>query len=152
VVEGPPVTISQINFVGNKAFATKELKSVIDTSSHNVISFITGSGTLDQRKLDDDVDRLTAYYYDHGYLNVHIAQPSIARHGNQLTVTFVVDEGQPYTIGNITIGGDIKVPESELRPKLTLKKGDTFRGSTLQHDVLTLSDFYSNRGYAFVNV
>jgi len=152
VVEGPPVTVTQINFVGNKAFAAKELKGVIETSKHNMLSFVTGSGTLDQRKLDDDVDRLTAYYYDHGYLNVHIAQPSIARHGNELTVTFVVDEGLPYTVGNIAITGDLKAPESELRQKLTLKKGETFRGSTLQHDVLTLSDFYSNRGYAFVNV
>ncbi len=39
-----------------------------------------------------------------------------------------------------------------MREQLTLKSGELFRGSTLQHDVLTLSDFYSNRGYAFVNV
>src|SRR5208282_3941614 len=35
---------------------------------------------------------------------------------------------------------------------ITIKPGDDFRGSTMQHDVLTLSDFYSDRGYAFVDV
>jgi len=33
-----------------------------------------------------------------------------------------------------------------------MKTGDLFRGSSLQHQVLALSDFYSNRGYAYVNV
>ena len=33
-----------------------------------------------------------------------------------------------------------------------MKSGDLFRGSSLQHQVLSLSDFYSNRGYAYVNV
>ncbi len=72
--------------------------------------------------------------------------------GNGLTVTFNVDEGQPYKVGGIEMAGDLKFPEQELRDKLTLKPGTLFRGSTLQHDVLTVSDFYSNRGYAFVNV
>src|SRR5207253_588597 len=30
--------------------------------------------------------------------------------------------------------------------------GQRFEGTAMQHNVLALSDFYSNRGYAFVNV
>ena len=152
VSEGPKVDITQINFIGNHAFKAKELRNVMETSTHSPISFFTGSGTLDNRRLQDDSDRLTAFYYDHGYLNVHVGQPSIARHGNSLTVTVVIDEGEPYTVGNIALQGNLLVPDQELRERLTLKRGEVFRGSTLQHDVLTLSDFYSNRGYAFVNV
>ncbi|HSY79791.1 MAG TPA: outer membrane protein assembly factor BamA, partial [Verrucomicrobiae bacterium] len=39
-----------------------------------------------------------------------------------------------------------------LRKQLTMKSGQLFRGSALQRQVLALSDFYSNRGYAYVNV
>jgi len=46
----------------------------------------------------------------------------------------------------------LKFPRHELRRLLTLKSGQLFRGSSLQRQVLALSDFYSNRGYAYVNV
>jgi len=33
-----------------------------------------------------------------------------------------------------------------------MRSGQPFRGSTLQRNVLALSDFYSDRGFAYVNV
>ena len=83
---------------------------------------------------------------------MRVSEPTVNRQGTGITVTFNIDEGLPYKVGDINVSGELKFPESELRDKLTLKSGALFRGSTLQHDVLTLSDFYSNRGYAFVNV
>ena len=152
VKEGPRVRIAALNFTGNKAFPARRLKRVMETSPHNLLSVLTGTGVLDRRKLQEDTDRLTAFYYDHGYLNVHVAEPVINRSGDSITITINVDEGEPFKVGKINIEGDLKVNEKELRDKLTLKSGGVFRGSTMQHDVLTLSDFYSNRGYAYVNV
>jgi len=152
IKEGPQVRITAVNFNGNKAFTARTLRRIIETAPHNILSFLTGSGTLDHKKLAEDVDRITSYYYDHGYLNVHVADPAISRSGNSITVTFNIDEGEPFKVGKIELAGDLKVDQKELRDRLTLKSGEIFRGSTMQHDVLTLSDFYSNRGYAYVNV
>ena len=63
-----------------------------------------------------------------------------------------IDEGTPYRVGRIDIEGNLKFPRRELRKQLTMKSGELFRGSSLQRQVLALSDFYSNRGYAYVNV
>ena len=63
-----------------------------------------------------------------------------------------IDEGTPYRVGRIDITGNLKFPRRELRKLLTMKTGQLFRGSSLQRQVLALSDFYSNRGYAYVNV
>ena len=150
--EGAVVHITAIDFVGNHAYTARQLRAVIETATHNLLSFFTGTGVLDHKKLDEDVDRLTAFYYDRGYLNVRVSEPMVTRKASGLTVTYNIDEGRPYTVGEIEISGELKSPVSELRDRLTLKSGELFRGSTLQHDVLTLSDFYSNRGYAFVNV
>jgi outer membrane protein insertion porin family len=152
VNEGARVSISEIKFTGNKAFSAGQLRTAMATGTHNLLSFFTGSGSLDRTKLQEDVDRLTAFYYDHGYLNVHIADPALDRKGTSITVTIAVDEGAPYKVGKLSFSGDLKYPEKELRDQLTLKSGELFRGSTMQHDVLTLSDVYSNRGFAFVNV
>ena len=68
VTEGPLVEITDVNFVGNQAFSARELSGLMETGKHNLLSRFFNSGTLDRKKLQDDVDRLTAFYYDHGYL------------------------------------------------------------------------------------
>jgi outer membrane protein insertion porin family len=152
VSEGPLVQISEIKFVGNKAFSDGKLSSLMETRKHNLLSFIFNTGSLDRAKLQEDVDRLSAYYYNRGYLEVHIGDPTVTRHGNSITITVTVDEGPIFTVGKVGVAGDLKFPKSDLTPKLTLKPDRIFSGADMEHDVLTLSDFYSDRGYAFVNV
>jgi outer membrane protein insertion porin family len=152
VNEGPQVEISSVRFVGNRHFSSRLLQAALQTRPHSIMSWLTGSGILDQKKLQDDVDHLTAYYYSAGYLNAHVGYPALARHGNSLTVTFDISEGPRYQVGTVNLTGDLRVPKTELQPLLTLKVGQPFSSTTMQHDVLTLSDFYSNRGYAYVNV
>ncbi len=152
VNEGPQVEISRVRFSGNHHFSSHLLQDAIQTRPHSILSWITGSGILDQKKLQDDVDHLSAYYYSEGYLNAHVEYPVLTRHGDSITVTFDISEGPRYRVSGIDLTGDLRVPKSELQHRLTLKVGQPFSSTTMQHDVLTLSDFYSNRGYAYVNV
>ncbi len=152
VSEGPLVEVSAIKFVGNKTFSDSRLRGLMETRKHNILSRFFNTGTLDRGKLQDDVDRMTAFYYNHGYLQVHIGDPAISRHGNSIIVTVTIDEGSVFTVGKVGVGGDLKFPKSDLTSKLTLKPHKVFSGADMEHDVLTLSDFYSDRGYAFVNV
>jgi outer membrane protein insertion porin family len=152
ITEGPQVRITKIEFTGNHAFSSLQLRGEMDSTTHNFLSFITGAGVLDHKKLQEDADRIAAFYYDHGYLNVHVSPPEVTRHGNDLTITIDVDEGAIYKIGAVELAGDLKYPRPELAKLLTIKPGDDFRGTSMQHNVLTLSDYYSNRGYAYVDV
>ena len=152
VNEGPAITISAVKFEGNDHFSPSQLRGVMETRKHNILSYFLSTGVLDRKKLQDDVDRITAYYYNHGYLNVHVSQPQVTRTGNTLVITIDIDEGPQYRVGNVDVAGNLKVPKSELLSKLTLKRKEVYAGVDLQHDLLTLSDFYSDRGYAYVNV
>jgi outer membrane protein insertion porin family len=152
VVEGPLVHIAEVDFQGNTAISTRELRNTIATHQHNLLSFFFDTGVLDQKKLQDDVDRITGVYYNKGYLNVHVSEPVVTRVGNSLKVTFTIDEGPVFHVGTVDVAGDLKVPKKDLLEKLTVKPKEVFAGAEMQHDVLTLSDFYSDRGYAYVNV
>jgi outer membrane protein insertion porin family len=152
VDEGPQVAISDIKFVGNKTFSARKLSGLMETRKHNLLSRFFNTGTLDRSKLQQDIDRLTAYYYNHGYLQVHIGDPIVTRHGNKISVTVNIDEGPVFKVGKVGVAGDLKFPKDDLTSKLTLKPKKVFSGADMEHDVLTLSDFYSDRGYAFVNV
>jgi outer membrane protein insertion porin family len=152
VVEGPKVEIAAIKFNGNKHISDSELQGAMATRKHTILSYFFDTGVLDQKKLQDDIERLTGLYINHGYLNAHVSQPVVTRHGDSLVLTIDIDEGPQYKVGNVEVAGDVKVAKKELLSKLTLKPNETFSGADLQHDVLTLSDFYSDRGYAYVNV
>jgi outer membrane protein insertion porin family len=153
IKEGPLVHIGAIKFVGNHAFKAKQLRNLVETRPYNLIfSLLFNTGVLNRKVLAADVDRLKTFYYQHGYLNAQVFDPTVTRKGNSLIITFKINEGEPYRIGAITFEGDLKVPVQELRKRLTLKPGQPFQGLKLQHDVLTLSDFYTDRGYAFANV
>lgn len=153
VYEGGKVWIKSIEFHGNKAFTAFDLKNVMETHTYNkLVSWFTNWGALDQKKLDEDVDRLTAYYYDNGYLKVHVDPPQIVRAGNNINIIITIDEGPPYHVGKIAIVGNLRFSRSDIRKLITLKPGALFRGSDMQRNVLALSDYYSDRGYAYVNV
>ena len=153
VTEGPQVYIQEVNFTGNHAFTARELRSQMDTGTQiPLISWITNQGALDKKKLEEDTSRIASFYYDHGYLQIHVGQPNIIRYAKGLKLEIPIDEGPVFRVGSVDLEGDLKYPRTELTPLITMKPGDEFRGSTLQHEVLQLSDFYSDRGYAFVDV
>jgi outer membrane protein insertion porin family len=152
ITEGPLVRIGKIEFHGNKVLSSRRLRSVMETRPFNLLSYVFDTGILDPKKLQDDRDRITALYYQHGYLDAHVSEPVITRQNGKLTISMDVDEGEQFKTGTVNVAGDLKVPKKDLTSKLTLKTGEVFKPATMQHDVLTLSDFYSDRGYAFVNV
>ena len=150
--EGPVVHIAEVDFEGNKSISSSTLRNSIATHQHNLLSMFFDTGILDQKKLQEDVDRITAMYYNKGYLNVHVSEPTVTRTGNSLKVVFDIDEGPIFHVGTVDVSGDLKVPKKDLLPKITIKPGEVFAGEEMQHDVLTLSEVYSDRGYAYVNV
>ena len=89
----------------------------MDTAKYiPLLSLVTTAGVLDQKKLREDTDRIAAFYYDHGYLNVHVGEPIISRIPKGLKVVIPIDEGPIYKIGSIDVAGDLKYPRSELVP------------------------------------
>jgi outer membrane protein insertion porin family len=152
VKEGPVVRIGKVQFHGNTVLSSRQLRAAMETRPFNVLSYVFDTGVLDSKKLQDDRERITAVYYQHGYLNAHVSEPVITRQKGKLIITLNIDEGDQFKTGKVNLSGNLKVPEKDLTTRLTLKTGEVFKPSTMQHDVLTLSDFYSDRGYAFVNV
>lgn len=155
VKQGEEIDIGTIEFEGNENFSDRELRGVMSTKESWILSFLLGSGTLNRDELKTDIERLTAYYYDHGYVNVKVDTPQVEREGDELKISIKIDEGEPFDFGEVGFAGDYDAPgvdEAELEEKVGAKQGERFRASLLREDVDTLSDFYGDLGYAFANV
>ena len=152
VDEGKPVRITKIVLEGARAFTPGQLKGVMQTKEKWFLSFITGRGNLDNEVLKTDVERLTAFYYDHGYIDVRIDEPVVERTAKGLQVTIKIDEGDQYKVGTVDIGGELLPDMTQAREKLSLKPGEIFGTSKLRQDINALTEIYGDQGYAFVNV
>jgi outer membrane protein insertion porin family len=152
VDEGKPVRIHSLKLEGNRAFSDRRLKGVMTTKEKWFLSFLTGAGNLDREVLKTDTERLTAFYYEHGYIDVRIDEPVVERDEKGLVVTIKVDEGKVYEFGSVDLAGDVLPQVTEKREKLAAREGETFRASKLREDINNLTELYGNYGYAFVNV
>lgn len=146
------VRVKKLHIEGAQAFSQRRLKSILQTKERWFLSWLTGAGNLDSEILKTDTERLVAFYYDNGYIDVKVDEPKVERRDDGLHVTIKVDEGPQFTIGEIGIGGDT-IPDMErAREALSLESGDVFRSSKLRADINALTEVYGDEGYAFVNV
>jgi outer membrane protein insertion porin family len=145
------VRIDEIEFEGNEAFSDRELRGIMQTKKEWIGSFITGAGNLNRDVLKADMERLTAWYYDHGYVTVRIEEPRIEREEDGLKVVVKITEGEQFAVGKVAVHGK-DVPTADLTTGLRTKTGETFEASMLRDDVQLLTDRMSEDGYAFAKI
>ncbi|HEY7168112.1 MAG TPA: outer membrane protein assembly factor BamA [Candidatus Binatia bacterium] len=150
--EGNRLLIKKISFEGNRAFGESELKGLMTTKEEWLFSFITNRGVLDRDILSNDMAILANHYYDHGYIDHKIDEPLIVRARDGLEVVIRVNEGDQYRIGQVSLGGDLIKDGKEMLKDVKITSGQIFRGSRLREDITTLTDMYSNKGFAFAQV
>ena len=153
IKEQAPVRIKDIEFEGNEAFSSRKLRSLMQTKERWIFSFITGAGNLNRDVLRTDVERLTAWYYDHGYVTVRVDEPRVERKEDGIEVTFKIDEGQQFKVGEVKFEGkDVPEDKKKLAYGLGIVPGEVFRASALREDVQKLTERLSDDGYAFATV
>ena len=153
VKEEEPVRITDIDFEGNEAFSDRKLRGILQTSERSILSPFTGAGNLNKDVLRTDVERLTAFYYDNGYVTVRIDEPQVERTEKGLVVRIKIDEGQQFKIGEVTLTGPgLPTDVAPIRAKLQTQPDETFSASDLRDDVQKLTERLSDDGYAFATV
>src|SRR5207248_2030999 len=134
LIEAKTFTVRHINFVGNHVFGKRQLAAVIKTSATNMLSFLIGGDVYDPDLVAEDREQLRLYYRNHGYADATVtdarAEYDPATKG--FTLTFSIDEGQPYHFGDISINCNVPGMDVEkLRRLLLARKGAVFDGSAL---------------------
>lgn len=152
IEEGPKIYIKEIAFVGNQTFTSDELSDVIKTSEKGLLSWLTDSGLLKTDQLNQDAASIGAFYNNHGFLEAKVGDPTVRQEGEWLYLTFHIEEGPRYMVGTIDIKGDLIGDKQELRDLLTVQNEKFINRKTLREDVLKITDYYAERGYAFADV
>lgn len=153
IVEGPKGRIKKIVFKGAQKIKSSELKKVMATKKWNIFSILTKTGVLDEDILKNDIQLLTAYYFDHGYLDVKISDPKIdLRDPKRIRIEIEIAEGPQYRLGTIDFKGDVLTTKETLFTIIKAKRNDVYSNSAIRRDISLLNEAFANQGYAYVEI
>lgn len=152
--EGSVAAIKHINVVGNTVFADEELTSLFELRTTNWLSFFRNDDKYAREKLAGDLERLRSYYLDRGYVNMDITstQVSITPDKKDVYITVNIAEGDRYTLRDVRLSGDLKVPQQEIEGLLLAKQGQIFSRKVMTTTSELITRRLGNEGYTFANV
>ncbi|MDR2613209.1 MAG: outer membrane protein assembly factor BamA [Deltaproteobacteria bacterium] len=153
---GGKIYIREIDFVGNEFYSDWKLSGVIESKTKGFISFITGSGRLDREKLANDVQLLTVFYNNNGFLQARVGEPEVlpADKPDSYTIIFPIVEGRRFKVGEVTLGGDLREDDDEekLTKLLHIRDEDYLSREIILEDQNRLLAYYKDKGYYHAEV
>ena len=153
IKEGKVATIQHINIVGNTVFDDEELKKPFSLKPVGFWDFFSDADKYAREKLAGDLERLRSYYLDRGYINFTIdsSQVSLSPDKKHVFITISVTEGEKYSVGAVSVAGDLVVDESELLEVISVNEGDVFSRSEMTRSQDALIKKLGDHGYLFAN-
>ncbi len=153
--EGPSTKVRSINFIGNYAFSDSQLRFVISTTQHNILSFLKNTDVYDPDRLSLDRELLRQFYLKNGYADARIlsATADLDRDGRGFFVTFTIDEGERYRFGVIDVESSLpSINVDALRGDILSRQGRVYNVEKIEKTAEALTIAASQQGYAFAQV
>lgn len=140
VIERP--SISEVIIKGNKLIDSDILNDALDS-----LGLKTGR-IYNQVDLERVVLDLKRRYQNQGYYAADIDITSEALPRNRVALKVTIVEGEPATIGRITLVGNEIYSDQRLKALLQMSVGDAYSKMQLQGDIETLKSYYMDLGFA----
>lgn len=154
ISEGRSARIQQIDFVGNRVYGDDILRGLLDTDTTRWHSFISKSDQYNIEKAGSDLERVTTFYQNRGFLDFKVVDDTVALSDDRksLTWTITVDEGPIYSVKGYDISGDTVVGRETLDNLVKIKPGDIYRRDDVRDTIEALRVRLADEGYAQADV
>ena len=152
--EGDSAKIAGISILGNKVFSDDELKDVMELSEGSWLSFLSNDNQYAREKLQGDIENLESFYLDRGFLKFSLEsnQVSISRDRESIYISFIISEGEKYTIDKVEVIGDMPLDPNIVDPIVNSQKDLTYSQAQITQIEEVFTSFLGNEGYAFASV
>jgi|APFre7841882724_1041349.scaffolds.fasta_scaffold11346_3 outer membrane protein insertion porin family len=154
IAEGKASKIKHINVVGNSAYSDDEIREDFESDTSGWLSWYSKDDQYSREKLSGDLEKLTSYYQDRGYVdfNIESTQVTISPDKRNIYLTANVREGEVFTISEIKLTGELILGEPEIRRLVYTQPGDIFSRRKLELSSEAMQKVLGNIGYAFADV
>ena len=153
--EGPRVRISSVEFVGNKAVSSSALaKQMKNNRKEWMFSWITGGGTYQAAKFEEDADKVVEYYRDQGYVMARVGQPSLKfiedstdKGTRYVALRIPIQEGDRYRVGDFAFDGNTVVKSEGLKEIFNVRTGQFYSEKKIRKALDKARELYGSVGY-----
>jgi len=153
VTEGEVTRIREINIIGNKAFDKATLLSQLQLEKTDWTPF-QSSDRYSKQQLLGDLEGLTSYYQDRGYLkfNISSVQVALSPDKKSIYITLNLEEGQVYTVRDHRFSGETVLDARFLESQVTTPPGSVFSRKEATESANRIEAALADIGYAFAEV
>ena len=154
ITEGKSARLRDINIVGNTVYPDDVIREGWESNTSNWLSWYKRDDQYSREKLSGDLEKLTDYYLDRGYVdfNVESTQVTISPDKKDMFLTANVVEGKIYKVSGVSVSGETIVPKEDVEKLLLIRSGNTFSRQLLTATNDRITAMLGNIGYAFAEV
>lgn len=149
VVEHLRLKVDDVTFEGNTVLGAGELKDAL-ANRHSYLSRFFEIGLYDENELENDKLRLRDLYLDKGYLDFKVEEVKITPDPDDpeyVDLHFVLSEGEPYTVGDITVRGCAEMTPEEALALIPLESGAVYSLEKENAGKQRITRIYNGRGF-----
>ena len=146
------LNLADIRLQGTTQFTIDDIRPALESQVSNILGFIPifgyGHGLTSQRLLDQDAATIRSLLSELGYRDAQVrVNQGVSPAGNDLIITFVVDEGRPTVISDIEFVGNKAIDSARLRSLVGDIVGQNYSRAKLRVARQKLATLYSEEGY-----
>jgi outer membrane protein insertion porin family len=153
--QGPKVKVRDIEFIGNNQVSDRALKRRMkETKEHWFLSWITGRGTYQEAKFEEDAEKVEEFYRERGYIQARVGTPEIRtledsadKETRWVQLRIPVTEGNRYRIGSVAFEGNKVVDTKFLQPLFKLRAGEYYSEKDVRKGFEKAREIYGSAGY-----
>ncbi len=150
VAEGPRVKVRKIVFEGNKSFPASRLAGTLETKTY---IWIFRTGAYDPDVIARDEANIANFYREQGYLDARVSHRlEFAPNREDLTLVFLIDEGNQYFVKQLVFEGNTVMSDPELLGLMRMQVGSPLLQEYVKADIRAIKDAYGQIGYIYADV
>ncbi|MGH9946771.1 MAG: POTRA domain-containing protein [Pyrinomonadaceae bacterium] len=149
--------LNDIRLQGTSLFTINEILPVLESQRANILGIIPvfgyGRGYTSERILEQDTATIRSLLRELGYRDATVrSNRGVSLNGEDLIITFVVEQGEPTIITDVAISGNSALTDTELKAQLPELVGKNFSRAKIRNGERKLREFYSKAGYYYAAV
>lgn len=144
--------LTDIRVLGTDKLTIEDVQTVLGSQEANIRGIVPvlgyGRGYTSAAILEDDRATIRSLMYELGYQSAEVrVNQGVSPDGENLIITFEIEEGIPTVVSNVSIVGNVAVPTGTLLAELPPITGRNYSRARVRNAVRKLSEYYSNKGY-----
>ena len=144
--------LNEIRLRGTDKLTVDDIRSVLGSQEANLLGIIPvlgyGRGYTSEAILNDDVATIRSLMKELGYRDADVrVNRGVSPNGEDLIITFIVEEGLPTVITDVSVSGNVAVSTDELMAELPPLIGRNYSRARTRNAARKLQELYSLRGY-----